>query len=145
MSTCPQREMASGTGFSLVEIMIGLVVLAIFFLPLVRNFTGIKRVSLAARDTVIATSRALSLLGRLKTLPFSRIDPSDPGFSGILQEEKTKVTGGSTFTADARVETREGGKVKVLEVVLTFNIPGVQQSDARRTLRIKDFVYASQK
>lgn len=144
MKAMQGRGRAAGerSGFSMLEIVIGFVVLVIFMLPLVTNITRIKRVSLAARDSVIATSHALSLIGDLRALRYDQLDSGNASFSALTKRYETRVSGGVTFRANATIADKEVGRVKELTVELTFAIPGVKEGDASRKLVMKDFVCA---
>lgn len=131
------------TGFSFTEFVIAIFVLAVFLTPLLRNFTTVRRFSLAARDTVAATSLALSCLGDLRTLPFGDLRANGPEVQARMRAFAATRLGPMTYrtTLDG-IDEPVPGRVKMIRLTIGFTLPG---ETTVRTLSMRGFAHADQR
>lgn len=125
----------------MTEVVIGLFVLAVFLTPLLRNFTAVRRFSLAARDTVTATALALSCLAELRGLPYAALRPDHPDLLARMRPYAATRVGNVAYrTLLTGIEEALPGRVKVLHLQVEFTLPG--EPNAPRSLPMRGFVHA---
>jgi prepilin-type N-terminal cleavage/methylation domain-containing protein len=132
----------SRRGFSLIEITLALFVVGIFLLPLLQQFTSVKRYSIGARDTVIATTLLQSRLALLQSLEYHDLVSDPPGatFARALQPfpEREKI-GNTVYETLIDIATGSDNSMKVIELETSFRMPG--SGEGERFLTLKGFVF----
>jgi len=142
----PLKNREKTGGFTIVEIVIAMFVLAVFLLPLIQHFTQTRRISLAARDAVIVNSFQNSCLGELCQADYQDLlSENGATLSKILDKysgNKTvnKLTISSTNISINRCYTPE---MLVLEVESEFRIPGSPGTTPKRKVRMRNYVFPS--
>ena len=130
------------TGFSMVEVAIAVFIVGIFFLPLFQQFTAVRRFSIGAQDTVVATSLLLSRMAVLQALPPGELvsEPPSATFSAVLKmfPEKERV-GNTTYETLIDIATGSDERIKILELETSFRIPG--QGEGERFITLKGFAF----
>lgn len=119
--------------------MIALFVLACFFIPLFRHFTSVRMMSLAARDSVMANSLLLTLMGKLQSVRFDALSNEHPVAQAIAG--RTHVMGRVEYTVQVNIDFGKDRRIKVIDLTAEFRIPGVSKDLGKRSLRMRSFVF----
>jgi prepilin-type N-terminal cleavage/methylation domain-containing protein len=132
-------------GFTIVEIVITMFVLAVFLLPLLQHFTHTRRLSLAARDTVIVNSFQTSCLGELCQVDYKELLLGNGAtLSKIINKysgNKTvnKLTISATTVSIQKCPTSE---MIVIEIESGIRLPGAPDSVPKRKIGMRNYIFA---
>ncbi len=95
-----ERSLPNQTGFTLTELVIGIVVLAIVAISFATLFTALVRSGLAAKRVAVASSLATNQIEYLKSLPYDNLAVAGGSIyiSNPLPATKTEKIDGFTYT-----------------------------------------------
>lgn len=131
-------------GFSFVEVLVAIIVLACFLLPLTRHITNVRRISLGARDSVMANTLLSSCLADFRSVPFDDLgDLENATFTRILDRYRgVQIVG--PFICEINIDVHPGSdrRIKVIALDTTFRMPGIDSSGGQRSLELKGFMIA---
>lgn len=142
--TIPDGWGGSPGGFTIIEIVIAMFVLAVFLLPLMQHFTRARRVSLAARDSVIVNSFQTSCVDELRLV----------GFDALLEETGAtrtrileKYAGERTINqlpiqTSITINRGTEPKIATIDVETSFRLPGTPDSAPKRKVVLRGFAFA---
>lgn len=131
-------------GFTLVELVVAMIVLAVLLLPLVRHFVSTRRVSIAARDAVVANSQLLSCLADFQAMRFDEIaNASNATFTKVFQRwDGDRMVGSVTYHMAVNVSAGTDPRYRLIDVETQFRMPGAPANAPKRKMSIKGFTYA---
>ncbi len=131
-------------GFSFVEVLVALLALACFLFPLTKLITNVRRISLGARDSVMANSLLSSCLADFRSVPFDELgDLNSATYTRILDRYRgVQVVG--PFICETSIEIQPGSdqRIKVISLDTAFKMPGIDNAAPRRALSLKGFMVA---
>jgi len=140
--------MASGTSprraFTLVELVVAMIVLAVLLMPLVKHFVSNRRVSIAARDSVVANAQLLSCLADFQAMRFDEIaDSSNATFTKVFQRwDGDRNVGSVTYHMVVNVNAGADPRYRLIDIETQFRMPGAPSTAPKRKMNIKGFAYA---
>ncbi|HNW36347.1 MAG TPA: prepilin-type N-terminal cleavage/methylation domain-containing protein, partial [Candidatus Ozemobacteraceae bacterium] len=137
----PGRKRAAG--FTIVEIVIAMFILAVFLLPLMQHFVRARRVSLAARDAVIANSFQTSCLGELRLVDYNDLlNPTGATCSRVLERYSgDKTVDNLTIQTDVAINEGVEAKMLTIDVKSEFRFPGSPEGHAKRKICMRGYVF----
>ncbi len=130
-------------GFTIVEIVIAMFVLAVFLLPLMQHFISARRVSLAARDTVIVNSFQTACVGELRRIEYNDLAS---GKGATLSEILKRYSGGKTvgnLDIQTSVEINRCVRARMLTIDVSseFRFPGTNETQGKRKIGLRGFAF----
>lgn len=133
-----------GRGFTLVELVVAMIVLAVLLLPLVRHFVSTRRVSIAARDAVVANSQLLSCLADFQAMRFDEIaNATNATFTKVFQRwDGDRTVGSVTYHMAVNVSAGADPRYRLIDVETQFRMPGAPANAPKRKMSVKGFAYA---
>jgi len=144
MGEDPLAQIRKTGGFTIVEIVIAMFVLAVFLLPLMQHFTQARKISLAARDAVIVNSFQTSCLGELCQVEYQDLLSENGATLSIILE---KYSGNKTVNNLAISSTKisigqcHTPEMLVIDVESEFRLPGSPDSTPKRKVRMRNYVF----
>ncbi|HOT28778.1 MAG TPA: prepilin-type N-terminal cleavage/methylation domain-containing protein [Candidatus Ozemobacteraceae bacterium] len=129
-------------GFSFVEVLVAILVLSCFLLPLTRHITHVRRISLGARDSVMANTLLASCLADFRSVPFDDLgNPDSATYTRILDRYRgVQIVGQFICEINITIQPGSDHRIKVISLDSTFRMPGIQV--AQRALELKGFMVA---
>jgi prepilin-type N-terminal cleavage/methylation domain-containing protein len=143
MNTGTDR-MAPWRGFTLVELVVAMIILAVLLMPLVKHFVSTRRVSIAARDSVVANAQLLSCMADFQAMRVDEIaNVSNATFTKVFQRwDGDRTVGSVTYHMVVNVNAGADPRYRLIEVETQFRMPGAPSSAPKRKMTIKGFTYA---
>ncbi len=140
----PRTDGSRCRGFTLVELVVAMIVLAVLLLPLVRHFVSTRRVSIAARDAVVANSQLLSCLADFQAMRFDEIaNATNATFTKVFQRwDGDRTVGSVTYHMSVNVIAGADPRYRLIDVETQFRMPGAPANAPKRKMSIKGFAYA---
>jgi len=135
-------NMSFRKGFSFVEVLIALLALACFIFPLTKLITSVRRISLGARDSVIANSLLSSCLADFRSVPFDNLgDLASASYTQVLTKyQGDQVVGPFTCKINIEIQPDPDPRVKIITLDAAFSLPGIDDSAPHRSLSLKGFM-----
>lgn len=133
----------SSAGFTIIEIVIAMLILAIFLLPLMQHFIRARRVSLAARDAVIVNSFQTSCLGELRLVDYNELySSSGATFSGILERYSgEKTVNNLQILTTIAINKGVAANMLTIDVQSEFRFPGSSDAQAKRMICMRGYAF----
>lgn len=130
-------------GFTIVEIVIAMFILAVFLLPLMQHFVRVRRVSLAARDAVIVNSFQTSCIGEIRMVDYNALSSQN---SATLSRIIDKYSGEKTINqvniqTAISIRKQDDSNLIAIDVESAFRLPGVSNNAPRRKVRLRSFAF----
>ncbi len=129
--------------FTITEIVIAMFVLAVFLLPLIRHFTSVRRVSLAARDAVIVNSFQSSCVDEIRLAGYRSILPP-PGatLTRILQKyEGDRIFNRLPIQTKISIRPAAEPRMATIEIESFFKFPGAPDDAPKRRVSLRGYVF----
>ena len=125
----PQAGSVSNKGFTLLEIIFAVLLLAIAIVPIMNAYTPAIFSTAAEEELAVFTNRARATLNRVAALEFSRLNdnlgnPVDLATLFGSADEAAKETfalKGTSYTPAVAITDQGGGDGGLLEVEVTIN------------------------
>ncbi|MFZ2960927.1 MAG: prepilin-type N-terminal cleavage/methylation domain-containing protein [Candidatus Ozemobacteraceae bacterium] len=133
----------NSVGFTIIEMVIAMFILAVFLLPLMQHFTRTRRVSLAARDAVIVNSFQASCVDELRLVGYKDL-LSKATSSRLIQEKYSGEKRINKLNIQTIIEINKGTEPKLvtIDVKSTFRLPGSGENVPKRKVSMRGFAYA---
>jgi len=125
----PQAGSVSNKGFTLLEIIFAVLLLAIAIVPIMNAYTPAIFSTAAEEELAVFTNRARATLNRVAALEFSRLNdnlgnPVDLATLFGSADEAAKETfalKGTSYTPTVAITDQSGGDGGLLQVEVTIN------------------------
>lgn len=138
------RKTGSTGGFTLAELVVAMLVLSVLLLPLVKHFVSSRRVSIAARDAVVANAQLLSCIADFQAMRFDEIaNASNATFTKVFQRwDGDRTVGSVTYHMAVNVSAGADSRYRLIDVETQFRMPGAPSTAPKRKMTLKGFTYA---
>lgn len=130
-------------GFTIVEIVIALFILAVFLIPLMQYFVRTRRVSIAAKDSIIVSSFQTSCMAELRQIEYDDLKLGQGAtFSRVIKNysDEKRFNGLDIKTA---INFKGNDKIPMIEIDISseFRFPGAPKTDPKRKVGMRGFVF----
>ncbi|MBU1108956.1 MAG: prepilin-type N-terminal cleavage/methylation domain-containing protein [Candidatus Riflebacteria bacterium] len=129
-------------GFTMIEIAIAMIILAVFLLPLTQHFVRTRRVSLAARDAVIVNSHQTSCIGEFCQLDYRDLSSATGAtFTRVLKKYAGKKII-NNLDIETRIDINEIVEARMIsiDVKSEFRFPG-SDDQVRREVCMRGYAF----